>query len=156
VPKQTSALGRAALTRREGRIPHWYKDEAGIETGGVGHVRRPGEPNVFDDAQIDAWLVNGCRVAESCVNSRVVVDITQDQFDALVSFTFNIGTGGFISSTVLHKLNAGDMLGAALAFLMWDKTTDPHTGQLVVSDNLKARRLSEATQFYGSDPTVAA
>lgn len=151
----TSPAGRSALAQREGRVPRWYKDEAGIETGGVGHVRRPGDHDVFDDAQIDAWLVNDCRVAESCVNARVVVPIGQDAFDALVSLTFNIGTGGFIGSTVLHKLNAGDMLGAALAFLMWDKTTDPHTGQLVVSANLAARRLSESTQFYGSDPTSA-
>lgn len=136
-------------------MPHWYRDEAGIETGGAGHVRRPGDPDVFDGAQIDAWLVDDCRVAESCVNSHVTADIGQDAFDALVSLTFNIGTGGFIGSTVLRKLNAGDKLGAALAFLLWNKTTDPHTGALVVSDNLKRRRLSEATQFYGSDPTKA-
>lgn len=150
----TSPAGRAALAQREGRVPHWYRDEAGIETGGVGHVRRPGDPDVFDDAQIDAWLVNNCRVAESCVNARVIVPIGQDAFDALVSLTFNIGTGGFVGSTVLHRINAGDMLGAALAFLMWDKVTI--AGQLVVSANLARRRLSEATQFYGSDPTLAA
>jgi lysozyme len=51
------------------------------------------------------------------------VPLTQNQFDALVSLVFNIGGGAFRKSTLLKKLNAGDIQGAADQFLVWNKGT---------------------------------
>lgn len=63
------------------------------------------------------------------MNSYVKVQLTQDQFDALVSFTYNEGTFALRKSPLLRKLNAKDYQGAADQFLTWDKITDPHSGQ---------------------------
>lgn len=57
---------------------------------------------------------------EAAVN-KVTVALNQNQFDALVSLTYNIGTGAFASSTLLKKLNAGDYKGAAAQFDVWNK-----------------------------------
>ena len=56
---------------------------------------------------------------ESAVNTAVVVPINQNQFDALVSLTYNIGIKAFKNSTLLKKLNVGDIRGAAAQFDVW-------------------------------------
>ena len=58
---------------------------------------------------------------EKTVNDLVKVPLTQNQFDALVSLTYNIGTGAFEKSTLLKKLNTGDYQGAADQFTVWNK-----------------------------------
>lgn len=58
---------------------------------------------------------------EKTVNESVTVPINQNQFDALVSLTYNIGSGAFKNSTLLKKLNKGDYQGAADQFLVWNK-----------------------------------
>jgi len=69
--------------------------------------------------------------------------ISQHAFDACVSLAFNIGTNGFMGSTVVHKINEGDMAGAADAFLMWDRPPD-----------LIRRRQAERAQFMTPDTTL--
>ena len=58
---------------------------------------------------------------ESTVNSAVTVPINQNQFDALVSLSYNIGTGAFKKSTLLKKLNEEDYKGASAQFAVWNK-----------------------------------
>ncbi|TCB80102.1 hypothetical protein E0H89_00230 [Acinetobacter sp. ANC 3781] len=58
---------------------------------------------------------------EKTVNDLVKVPLTQNQFDSLVSLTYNIGTATFEKSTLLKKLNAGDYQGAAEQFTVWNK-----------------------------------
>lgn len=82
---------------------------------------------------------------EAAVNGAATVPVTQDQFDALVSLAFNIGAHGFAGSTVVHKLNLGDLAGAADAFLMW-----------VHPPELRARREAERAQFLGGARAAAA
>jgi lysozyme len=66
------------------------------------------------------WLRDhSISVYENAVNRRVKVNLNQNQFDALVSFVYNIGVGAFSKSTVLKRLNIGDYAGAAEAFEMW-------------------------------------
>lgn len=75
------------------------------------------------------------------VDAAVKVNITQSQFDALVSFVYNVGPGAFRKSTMLRKLNAGDYLGAALEFPKWNR------GGGVVLNGLVRRRAAEQAMF---------
>lgn len=124
---ETSATGLAFISREEGVILHPYNDSRGFATVFVGHLiaQRPVIPADFQrfapltrEHAIE-YLRRDVRVAESAVNGGVKVPLNQNEFDALVSLTFNIGNGAFAGSTVLRRLNAGDRRGAADAFLMW-------------------------------------
>jgi lysozyme len=79
------------------------------------------------------------------VNSLVKVPLSQNQFDALCSFVFNVGTRNFEYSTLLQKLNVGNYAGAAEQFKQWDKVT--LDGQLVPSTGLLRRRQLEEQLF---------
>jgi lysozyme len=78
---------------------------------------------------------------EKTVNDLVKVPLTQNQFDALVSLTYNIGTGAFEKSTLLKKLNTGDYQGAADQFTVWNK------GGGKVLQGLVNRRAKEKEVF---------
>jgi lysozyme len=80
---------------------------------------------------------------ENAVSSLVRVPLTQHQFDALVSFTYNLGIGSLRSSTLLKMLNAGDYHGAGLQILRWDK----NDGR--VMSGLTRRRKAELKMFNG-------
>lgn len=82
---------------------------------------------------------------ESAVDNLVTVPLTQNQYDALVSFVYNLGAANFKSSTLLRKLNAGDYKGAAEQFLVWNKARV--NGSLVALPGLTKRRTSERELF---------
>jgi GH24 family phage-related lysozyme (muramidase) len=71
--------------------------------------------------QATEWLRNDLERFEGCVNRYVRVEMTQSQFDALASFTYNLGCGALKKSTLLRKLNAEDYSGAADEFGRWVK-----------------------------------
>ena len=79
--------------------------------------------------------------AVDCVNRAVTAAITQNQFDALVDFCFNVGCGAFEKSTLLRKVNAADFAGAATQFALW-----VHAGGEVVAGLVRRRKL-EAEMF---------
>lgn len=155
---RTSQYGLHFLEQQEGRVLHVYRDIAGIPTCGVGHVVLPednlvvGEP--ITPAQCDAFLAHDVGKAEAAINANVRVPIGQNAFDALVSFTFNIGVGGFISSSVLKDLNAGNLDNLKHAFELWDK--DVQNGHLVVDQALLTRRDNEFALFSTPDTLDAA
>lgn len=72
-------------------------------------------------------------------------DFTQDEFDALVDFAFNLGIGALAGSTLLKKLNAGDIEGAADEFLKWD-----HAGGKVLAGLTKRRQGERALFLLGA------
>lgn len=80
-------------------------------------------------------------IFEKAVTRNVTVQLNQDQFDALVSFTFNLGEGNLKQSTLLKKVNAGDFAGAAKEFPRWNKADGKVLAGLV------RRRASEALLF---------
>jgi lysozyme len=155
---RTSQSGLQFLEQQEGRVLRVYRDVAGIPTCGVGHVVLTGDNLVVGEpitpAQCDAFLAHDVGHAENAINSNVRVAISQNAFDALVSFTFNIGVGGFISSSVLKDLNAGNLDDLKHAFELWDK--DVQGGHLVVDTALLGRRDREFALFMTPDMPSAA
>ena len=152
----TSNNGQQVIKNFEGLRLNAYRDSAGVWTIGYGSTRyhdgkpvKPGD-KLASEAQASALFNNTLGYYEDAVNHFVKVPLTQHQFDALVSFTYNLGTGALQGSTLLRKLNEKDYTGAADQFLLWDKITDPATGQKRVLDVLAQRRSEERTLFISA------
>lgn len=92
---------------------------------------------------------------EGAVTRLVTVDMTQGQFDALVSFSYNCGSGNLAKSGILKKLNKGDHAGACREFAKWDKITDPKTKEKRPLRGLTIRRAREAAMFATRDDEPA-
>jgi lysozyme len=75
--------------------------------------------------------------------------VTQSQFDAMLCLAYNIGYGAFAGSTLLKKVNGGDIAGAADEFLRWDKATNQKTGKKEPLAGLTKRRTRERRLFLG-------
>jgi lysozyme len=119
-----------------------YQDQGGVWTVGFGHTG----PEVVEGLTITLDQANGLMNADitkfdDYLNKVVTVPLNQNQFDALISLTYNIGDGHFQSSTVLRKLLLEDYSGAADAFLMWNKIAGN------VSVGLTRRREAEKALF---------
>lgn len=148
-----SRNGRLLIEQREGERLFVYLDSAGYRTAGVGHKLPTYSDLKVGDAitqdQCDKWLDEDIAYACNDVNDEVDVAITQDQFDALVSFVFNVGCEAFVNSTLLRLLNMGDYVSAQKQFVLWDKKHITVAGKLVkvVDKGLLNRRLAEAAQF---------
>lgn len=124
---QISNNGIKKLKTEEGEKLTGYKDSRGIPTVGVGHTGLvDGSPvsvgMVITKEKSSELLRSDLKWVESAINSKVKAQINQNQYDALCSLVFNIGESAFSNSTVLRKLNLGDFIGAADAFLMWKKS----------------------------------
>lgn len=98
-----------------------YQDQKGIWTIGWGHTGPDVGPNqTCTQAQADQWFVEDTQTAVLAVMRSVDVAINQNQFDALVSFTFNVGAGSEGHSTLLKYLNGGQTAAAAAEFPKWE------------------------------------
>jgi len=115
-----------------------YQDQRGIWTIGYGHTPAS-ENQVCTEEQAEVWLDADLKVADAAVNRLVSVALNQNQFDALVSFVFNVGSGNFRTSTLLRLLNRGESLLAAAEFPKWD-----HAGAAVSSGLLRRRQAEQA------------
>lgn len=136
-----SQQGLSLTEQFEGFRPDAYQDITGVWTNGFGNTHGviPGSTITLVQANTD--LMSNIAGAEHVVNTVVTVPLTQSQFDALVDFVFNLGSANFQSSTLLRKLNTGDIAGAAAEFPKWN-----HAGGVVVS-GLTKRRLAEQGLF---------
>ena len=113
-------------------------------TIGYGHTGSDVHPNMtITQQQAEELLMKDVQKASQAVNSKVHTDITQDEFDALVDFVFNVGAGNFAGSTLLKKINEGDMEGAAHEFEKWDMAAGKHMAGLL------KRRQAEENLFNG-------
>ena len=152
---KVSAAGRKAIAGHEGVRLKAYPDPAtGGEpwTIGVGHTSAAGPPKVTKGMTItadecDEILSRDLAVFERAVESAVKAPLNQNQFDALVSFTFNVGVGNLQKSTLLRKLNAHDYRGAADQFAVWNKAAGK------VMKGLTKRRADERALFLKPAPT---
>jgi len=97
-----------------------YLDPVGIPTIGWGHTAGVTmEMGAIDYDKAEEFLRIDLRDAEHGVDAFVDVELTQGQYDALVSFTFNVGVGNLRISTLARKLNDKDYSGASKEFLRW-------------------------------------
>ena len=124
-----------------------YKDQAGKSSIGYGHKVLPDEsfPDPITEDDADDLIHCDLACAEAAVN-EVDTSLEQAQFDALVSFVFNVGVSAFANSTMLKLLNSAQMTAAAAQFLKWIYFTTP-SGVKLVSEGLQARRLAEQNLF---------
>lgn len=120
---QTGREGIELIKGFEGLRLSKYQDIVGKWTIGYGHLILPSEsfPNPLTEKQAEDLLRKDLATSEAGVTRLVKVKLSQQQFDALVSFTFNLGVGNLQSSTLLKRLNAGDYSGAADELLRWNK-----------------------------------
>jgi len=116
---KTSERGLNLIKHLEGLRLQAYQCSSGVWTIGYGHTAgvRPGD--IVDEVQAGIFLRQDVAASECTVMRLVTVALSQHQFDALVSFVFNLGAGNFRTSTLLKKLNAGDYSGAADEFSCW-------------------------------------
>lgn len=128
-----------------------YIDDVGVPTIGWGHTRGVQPGQVITREQAEVLLASDTAAACAAVEKACAGKATsQDQFDAMVCLTFNIGAGGFISSTVLRKHLAGDYRSAAAAFGPWNKGRVG--GKLVELRGLTLRRAEEAAIYAQGSP----
>lgn len=122
-----------------------YRDPVNVLTIGWGHTNDNGRQftanSVWTQEECDAEFLKDMAHFENAVSRHVTVPLNQDEFDALVSFTYNLGEGSLERSTLLKKLNAGDFAGAAREFPRWNKADGKVLAGLV------RRRASEALLF---------
>lgn len=138
-----SKEGRALIKRHEGKRLTAYVDPVGVWTIGYGHTGPDArEGNTITDARAENLLTADVRDAEAAVNRLVRVPLAAGQFDALVSFVFNIGTGAFERSTLLRELNAGRYAAVPGQLRRWVYGTVG--GQKVILPGLVRRRSEEA------------
>lgn len=153
-PDPCSALGEALQRAKIAAIDYrrldgWQKLSGDPWTLGYGFTRGVKQGQVISAMLAEARLILELREYELAVNRLVTVELSQNQFDALVLFAYNVGTDedqdaipeGLGDSTLLKKLNAGDVTGAADEFLVWNKSK----GKVV--QGLVNRRRAERALF---------
>ncbi len=143
---QTSDKGIALIKQFEGCKLTAYQDSVGVWTIGYGWTQPvDGKPirggMTIKQETAERLLKTGLVSYENDVSRLVKVELNQGQFDALVSFTYNLGSRSLSTSTLLRKLNGGDYAGAADEFLRWNKA-----GGKVLS-GLTRRREAERALF---------
>lgn len=112
-----------------------------------GHTLDVKMGDVVDTVRAQEMFIEDTADAINCVNRNVTTELTQTEFDALVSLCFNIGCYNFKSSTLVRKLNNDDFEGAAKEFAKWNKQR--MDGKLVVLNGLTKRREAERKLFTG-------
>ena len=119
-----SLFGVDLICGFEGKRLAAYDDGVGVWTIGFGTTVYPNGIKVMKgdtctEAQAKTYMAHDLKKFEATVNKAVTVQLNQNQFDALVSLAYNIGTNAFSKSTLVKKLNANDIRGAADQFDVW-------------------------------------
>jgi len=145
---QASIKALSLIKEFEGFRAVPYLCPSGVVTIGYGHtagVTMQSPP--VDERQAAAVLAMDVRHYERAVEAAVTVPLNQDEFDALVCWTFNVGVAAMRTSSLLRALNAGDRAAAAAEFLKWNKKRQ--AGKLVTEPGLIRRRQAEKALFEG-------
>lgn len=144
-----SSRGISLIQNHEGFVEKPYRCPAGKLTVGYGHVISQSEKGKYDAGitKLQALTLLKNDILKACVSvARLIkVQLSQNQFDALVSFTFNLGGGRLQASALRQKLNRGDYPGAAAEFKKWVWAGGRRLAGLM------ARRADEAALFIEND-----
>ena len=138
---KTSNVGIELIKKYEGCVLKSYKCPSGVWTIGYGHTSGVKSGMQITKDQALDYLKQDLITFEKAVTNYVKVPLNQNQFDALVSFSFNCGSGALKTSTLLQKLNSSDYNGAANEFLKWNKSNGK------VLNGLVRRRQEEKELF---------
>lgn len=146
----TNKAGLDLIKSFEGLRLETYKCSAGVDTIGYGHTSAAGHPKVgkgmkITEAEAEQMLAHDLGKYEDAVEKGLKVTPTGNQFAAMVSLCYNVGPGNFAKSSVLKKINAGDIKGAAQSFLAWNKAA----GKVLAG--LTRRREAEKKLFLTED-----
>ena len=134
--------GLKLLKKFEGCKLKTYRCVAGVLTIGYGHTGKDvTEGMTITKKEAEDLLVKDLERFEAGVKDLVKVSISENQFSALVSFAYNIGLNALSGSTLMKKLNAGDVMGAADQFERWNKAGGKEV------QGLTNRRLAERDLF---------
>ena len=121
-----------------------YKCPAGVWTIGYGHIKGVSEGMTITQDEAEQMLIDEMAEYEGYVNKLVTVELNQNQFDAMVSWVYNLGGGNLSASTLLKVLNAGDYDGVPAQMMRWNKAGGK------VLEGLTKRRQAEADLFSGN------
>lgn len=156
--RRIGAAGLSLVKQFEGFEPKWYPDPAHgwkVPTIGYGHTDAAGPPKyattknlVLSEAEATEILRNDLQKYADAVSKAVTVPLNDNQFDALVSWCYNVGPGAVAKSTLVRKLNAGNYAAVPLELAKWNKAG----GKTL--KGLTRRRAAEAARF-ASKPTSA-
>ena len=141
-----SEKGLALIRQFEGLRLLAYKCAAGVPSIGYGHTRTAKMGQSITQEHAEELLREDVARFEAAVSRLVKVPLTQGQFDALVSFAFNLGAKALEKSTLLRLLNAGDYSGTAAQFDRWVYASGKKLSGLV------KRRAAERALFEGETP----
>jgi|SRR5690554_303043 len=139
-----TAISPAALhliKHYEGLRLKAYQDDVGVWTIGWGHTKTARKGMVVTESQAEALLLDDIAEHARGVAGALKVKVKQHQFDALVSFAFNVGVSALANSTLLKLLNSGNIHGAASQFDRW-----VYAGGVKLN-GLVARRKAERILF---------
>lgn len=122
--RDISEKGYKIIREFEGFRSTAYRDTGGVWTIGFGTIRYPNGVKVKQGdtctrGQAELWLKNDCLWVDACLDKYVKVKVSQNQFDALASFVYNVGETQFIKSTMLSLINQNNLTAAANQFDRW-------------------------------------
>lgn len=143
--QRTNRNGLILIKSFEGLRLQAYRDAVGIWTIGYGTTRGVQPGMKISEKEAEEFLQDDLARFEKAINDAVKVSINDNQFSALVSFTYNVGSGALRSSTLLRLLNRGDIRGAANQFPRWNRAGGR------VLPGLTRRRNAERALFLGKD-----
>ena len=138
---KTSEVGVELIKEFEGCKQVAYQDSVGVWTIGYGHTKDVYEGQLAIKKTIERWLQEDLEEFESYVSKLVKVELNQNQFDALVAWTYNLGPTNLKESTMLRKLNYGDYESVPDEMRRWNKAGGE------VLNGLVRRRDAEANLF---------
>ena len=138
---RTSESGKKFIKDFEGCKLEAYQCSGGSWTIGYGHTRNVQEGDKITNKEADAFLIKDIEMVEHHVNRLINVHLLTNQWDAVVSWCFNLGCGNLRASTMLRVINAGDIDKVSEQIVRWDKA-----GGKVVA-GLTRRRKAEAELF---------
>ena len=142
---KTSSKGIALIKEFEGLRLKAYKCPGGVWTIGYGHTAGVKPGMVISEAQAEEYLKADLIAFEKYLNGLGLA-LDQNQFDALISFIYNVGTGNFSSSTLLRKVKANPQDNSIMdEFLRWVYSKGR------VLPGLQRRRLAEMKLYFSND-----